>query len=118
MSVPLAAVLLEYPIAYVPAHADQTVFLAGVELDVYDCVLSFSQAPDGRDTGGDHNGPYEHRLLKFSCPSRLAEEAPNLLPTRLIESMLARFEPRLDAAGCQCSLAVRHATETHDRVSL
>ncbi|EPT05306.1 hypothetical protein FOMPIDRAFT_1111773 [Fomitopsis schrenkii] len=118
VSVPLAAVLLEYPVAYVPLDADQTVFLTGVGLDVYDCVLTFSRIPDSHDTGRGPDGPYEHRLLKFSCPSRLAREATTLLPTTLIARMQAKFGPRLDAAGCQCNLTVRHATETHDRVSL
>ncbi|KAI0729626.1 hypothetical protein C8Q72DRAFT_304915 [Fomitopsis betulina] len=116
VSVPLAAVLLEYPVAYVPLDADQTAFLTGVGLNVYECVLTFSQVPG--DTGSGSDRPYEHTLLKFSCPSRLAGEATTLLPTTLVERMQARFGPRLDAAGCQCKWAVRHATETHDRVSL
>ncbi|KZT65797.1 hypothetical protein DAEQUDRAFT_495289 [Daedalea quercina L-15889] len=116
VSIPLAAVLLEYPVAYVPANADQTAFLAGVRLDVYDFALSLSGNPDRHDAEGGSGDACT--IFKFSCPSHLAGEDAALLPARVLERMQSRLGARLNAAGCQCGLVVRHTTETHDRLSL
>ena len=101
--VPLAAVLLEYPIAYVP-NSGQKEFLAGVPLDVYTCRVQ----------------NYEHvdlgTLLKFSCPCATGEDIPALTPAALVESMRSKFQPRLDGLGL--FVRVDHRVETLDRVAL
>ncbi|KAH9936367.1 uncharacterized protein B0H18DRAFT_321419 [Fomitopsis serialis] len=110
--VPLAAALLEYPVAYVPADADQTAFLTGVPLDVYDCVVSFIGASDDEAHPEDAR---EHTLLKFSSPSCLSEQSTGLLPAKVMEALRDRFGPRLNAAEGQWSLACgtrrRHTIE-------
>ncbi|TFY68732.1 hypothetical protein EVJ58_g820 [Rhodofomes roseus] len=116
-SVPLAAVLLEYPVAYVPADADQTEFLPGVLLDVYHCVISLADTTLD-DTRGAPGDAREHTLLKFSCPACLAEQDTSLSPARMMDRLRVSFGARLNAAEGQWNLAVRHTTEAHDRVSL
>ncbi|KAK0221625.1 hypothetical protein IW262DRAFT_1375276 [Armillaria fumosa] len=53
ITIPLAAVLLEYPVAYVPNDATSP---ARQNLDVYECLLSEGVT-----------------IVKFSCPSSLAD---------------------------------------------
>ncbi|KAF9817290.1 hypothetical protein IEO21_03550 [Rhodonia placenta] len=101
--VPLAAYLLEYPVAYVPCSEGQTSFLAGAALDVYECTFQAAEA---------------HILLKFSCPSGIGELHPELSAGRLAESLRHRFGLRLRAAGLPDNLIVQHHTKTYDRVSL
>lgn len=104
--VPLAAVLIEYPIAYVPISAEQTSFLNGQPLDIYECVL--------------HHAKWQHRytLLKFSCPSDIG--APNLFfsPNAVAERLKGRFTPRLQTVDESWSIEVVISTETRDRVAL
>ncbi|KAF7365187.1 Thioredoxin-domain-containing protein [Mycena venus] len=100
--IPLAGVLLGYPVAYVPG-ADDGAFLAQVSLDVFACRV---RAPT-----------WEHAFLKFSCPATLAAAHPELLsPTRIVESLKTRFEARLKELGL--ALIVEHSTEIMDRVAL
>lgn len=101
--VPLAAYLLEYPVAYVPCSEEQTSFLAGAALDVYECTFQAAEA---------------HILLKFSCPSGIGELHPELSAGRLVESLRHRFGLRLRAAGLPDNLIVQHHMKTYDRVSL
>lgn len=103
--VALAAFLLEYSAAYVPTSAEQSSFLAGVPLDVYECVLVRFDAA-------------EHVLLKFSCPVNLGETVHGLSPEVMIGRLEARFRPRLEKAGFQGTLNARHSRETHARVAL
>lgn len=101
--VPLAAYLLEYPVAYVPCSEEQTSFLAGAALDVYECTFQAAEA---------------HIVLKFSCPSGIGELHPELSAGRLVESLRHRFGLRLRAAGLPDNLIVQHHMKTYDRVSL
>ncbi|KAJ7134657.1 hypothetical protein C8R44DRAFT_771081 [Mycena epipterygia] len=99
-AIPLAAVLLGYPVAYVPSEA---AFLAQTPLDVYACTVCAST--------------WEHTLLKFSCPAALAVAHPaRLAPARIIANLTARFEPRARELGL--TLVVNHSTEIMDRVAL
>ncbi|OBZ71347.1 hypothetical protein A0H81_08448 [Grifola frondosa] len=107
-TVPFAGFILEYPVAYVPTSADQTSFLAGVPLDVYECVL----------LDPDCTGEEEHTMLKFSCPCTVGAAQESLSPSRLPEILQSHFEPRLKYAGFLGSLVVRHHTETLARVAL
>lgn len=113
-AVPLAAVLLEYPVAYVPASAQQTSFLEGATLDVYECILTWT--PAGAYPAGLQRG--KHTLLKFSCPNTIGTTHPELSSDRLARRLKSRFQPRLQQIGFSCALSVIHTTETHDRVAL
>lgn len=106
-TIPMAAVLIEYPVAYVPASLEQESFLSNVPLDVYECVLNFN------------NSLNQHILLKFSCPSGIAKENPDILgPSRIVERLIATFQPRLHSVIPGTELVVRHSSETLDRVAL
>ena len=109
--VPLAAVIIDYPVAYVPAHSAQTSFLDGEPLDIY--TISFREiTPLGSTLGVGK----EHVLFKFSCPQVLADNHPQLSPGHLIEELKLKFTARLGRIGMQIN-AVHH-TETLDRVAL
>ncbi|KII90602.1 hypothetical protein PLICRDRAFT_52328 [Plicaturopsis crispa FD-325 SS-3] len=103
--VPLAGVLLGYPVAYVPVSASQTAFLPGALLDVYECILVHLQ---GR----------RHTLLKFSCPSSVALENPSLAPAALVASITHVFKSRLADLNAGIDLKVLHHTAAFDRVAL
>ncbi|KAF9463061.1 hypothetical protein BDZ94DRAFT_1322142 [Collybia nuda] len=110
ISVPLAAVLIEYPVAYVPMLSDQAPFLTGVNLDVYECVLT---------SDGSLQSSNPHTLLKFSSPSQLGKEHPDLLgPSHMIESLIAKFQPRVHKISSDTKLVVRQTVEIVDRVAL
>lgn len=101
--VPLAAVLLDFPVAYVPVSAEQTSFLSGVPLDVYECFM---------------HGSGSHTVLKFSSPCSIGARHPELGPERLIIALKAYLQPRLDKVGWAAPLDVVHRIETLDRVAL
>lgn len=108
VAVPLAALLLEYPIAYVPASADQTSFLSLVSLDVYEGVLEFT-----------HPSPH-HTLVKFSCPSALGDDHPErFVPSYIMNQLRTWAEIRLQqVTGVSFSFHILHNTVTLDRVGL
>ena len=115
--VPLAAFLIEYPIAYVPAggaSAPIPAYLSGVPLDIYECAIE-----PGTPAPNSASGvvPKRSTLLKFSCPRTLGEEHSELAPKRMREKLQARFGPRLRTAGVG-ELIVDHSIETLDRVAL
>ncbi|RDB17984.1 hypothetical protein Hypma_000744 [Hypsizygus marmoreus] len=111
MAIPLAAVLLEYPVAYVPSSLSQSSFLSNVPLDVYECVLTFN----GRQTVL----PSKHTLLKFSCPSELGKEHPDRLGNAHVTvSLKEKFKHRLQSSGIGASLEVLQNCQTLDRVAL
>ncbi|KAH9947567.1 hypothetical protein B0H21DRAFT_321711 [Amylocystis lapponica] len=112
--VPLAAFLLEYPVAYVPASVDQSDFLADTPLDVYECLLTRSPAKHSSSTPGFP----EHVLLKFSCPSMIGGANLDLSAARLPDRLRTRFAPRLRRAGFSGTLLVRHSTAAFARVAL
>jgi hypothetical protein len=105
VSVPVAAVLIEYPVAFVP---DPTItsFLNYIPLDVYECIVKFKLN--------------SHTLLRFSCPSELGMKHPDLLsPDRLLVYMRCLLGSKERLGGWEeVDLQVVHRTETHDRVAL
>jgi hypothetical protein len=110
--VPLAALLLEYPVAYVPSDSELP-FLNNVQLDVYEleCILVI-----GNDQGHPLLG---HPLLKFSCPSNLVEAHPDRLGSSHIVSYLREnFEDRLQKSVPGATLRITHSWETRDRLAL
>lgn len=109
--IPLAAVMIDYPVAYFPAFSAQTSFLEGEALDVY--TVSF----EGISTSDSTLGLGEqHLFLKFSCPQVLVSNYAELSPAAVIEELRAKFTPGLARMGARIS--VTHRTETLDRVAL
>ncbi|THH20078.1 hypothetical protein EW146_g1180 [Bondarzewia mesenterica] len=109
--IPLAAVLLEYPVAYVPISAYQTDFLSSIPLTVYECTLRFN----GRDAA---TGSNSHCILKFSCPTMIEDQFHFLSPSELTPKLAEHFRRRIVEADLSASVQVKYHVETHDRVAL
>lgn len=111
--VPFAAVLLEYPVAYVPPPS-LTGFLSGVPLDVYECTINPTS------TAGDNSSwiPNGHTLLKFSCPHSISDQYLHLRPDALKHRIENHFASRVAEACLDATVTVSHHTEVHDRVAL
>ena len=109
--IPLAAVMIGYPVAYFPASPAQTSFLEGETLDVY--TISFEETTPW---GSILDLKEEHVLLKFSCPQVLVSNYAELSPGTLLEKLKAEFTVRLGHIGMH--ILVTHHTETLDRVAL
>ncbi|KAF7768051.1 hypothetical protein Agabi119p4_7294 [Agaricus bisporus var. burnettii] len=108
-SIPLAAVLLDYPIAYVPESESQTSFLSGTPLVVYRCRLV------GKSQGGEDNDK-QHVLLQFSCPVSLEN---SMVSTRKTVSFLEHtFQPRVAQILSKYVLHVDYEHVAPDRVAL
>ncbi|KDQ62316.1 hypothetical protein JAAARDRAFT_203477 [Jaapia argillacea MUCL 33604] len=110
LTIPLAAIVLEYPIAYVPMHTPHpTPFLSGVPLDVYEVTLSLSSG-------------VRHVMMKFSCPASVGMDYPERLSSdRLKERLRERFRARLEAmvgGGNGGDVEIGHRVEVLDRVAL
>ncbi|KAG2129451.1 hypothetical protein DEU56DRAFT_494849 [Suillus clintonianus] len=110
--VPLAATLIGYPVAYIPISADQTSFLSGQPLDVYEANV----VPETSRTSSFQSSNQSHTLLKFSCPCSLAETNRELSPARVTKRLQSQFQENLSSIGS--SLFVHHHVEIVDRVAL
>lgn len=110
--VPLAATLIGYPVAYVPISVDQTSFLSGHSLDVYEATV----VPAASCTSSLQSSNQSHILLKFSCPRSLSETNRELFPERITKRLQSQFLERLSSIGS--SLLVHHHVEVVDRVAL
>ncbi|KAI0822227.1 hypothetical protein BC628DRAFT_682828 [Trametes gibbosa] len=108
-----AACILQFPVAYVPVPQGEDAFLAGVPLDVYECVLQVDAS-----LGSDANPPEKHVMSKFSCPQAISGEKAELRPKEIVRKLGACFEGRLKEARFPGSMRVRHSVETLDRVAL
>ena len=104
-TIPLAAILLEYPVAYIPQSAPQTTFLSGVDLEVYSCTLIFN-------TPGIVL-PARHTFMQFSCPQSILPEVGDLAG-----KLNEKFTERVSQAGLPCTLEVTSRTKRLDRVAL
>lgn len=103
-AVPIAAVLLEYPVAYVPNTTDSRPFLSDVDLEVFTCSLV------SLNHSSDRN---EHVLLQFSCPRSLVAEIGDIN-----EKLRKRFDPRILDADLPYEVHTSNRTERLDRVAL
>lgn len=110
--VPLAATLIGYPVAYTPISADQTSFLSGQPLNVYEATI-VSMTPC---TYLLQSSSQLHTLLKFSCPCLLAETNRELFPECITKRLQSQFRESLSSIGLL--LLVRHHVEVMDRVAL
>ena len=104
-AIPFAAIVLEFPIAYVPDSSEQTSFLENTPLDVYECSLPLQF--------GEHK--LEHVMLKFSCPSELTKPQE---PDKIEKGMRERFSQRVHACGMTAEMVIKKTRVTLDRVAL
>lgn len=109
--IPLAAVVIDYPVAYFPAFPVQRSFLEGEALDVYTVSLKWTINSDSTVGFGE-----QHVLLKFSCPHLLANDDTELSPGTVMEKLHVKFAFILERIGA--SILTTHRTETLDRVAL
>lgn len=109
--IPFAAIVLEYPVAYVPVSYEQSDFLPWEVLDVYECVLNLE------DERAFRTEKIEHIVCKFSCPNNLVRHS-DLQISRMRDRLQALFKGRLLEAGIEGQLDIRHHQETHERVAL
>jgi len=106
-AIPLAALLLDYPVAYVPEAIEQSLFLSGGSLDLYEGVLHF-----------EDSAIQMHSLFKFSCPSLLGHTYTNKLgPSHLLDMLQETFYTRLQDSELKVTLKLLHTTEILDRVA-
>ena len=106
--VPLAAILLDYLVAYVP-YPSYPNTLSGIPLDFYEYILTI---PD-HDSMLDLN----HSIIKFSCPASLQEGSKQLKPESVTLNLAAIFADRLSSAGVGgVTTHIKHSSETVDRV--
>ncbi|KAJ3004210.1 hypothetical protein NUW54_g4921 [Trametes sanguinea] len=70
--VAFAAYILDFPVAYVPTSGSDTAYLAGVPLDVYECVLETDSATTDMTR--------RHTMIKFSCPQHISLTTRELSP--------------------------------------
>ncbi|KAF5385708.1 hypothetical protein D9757_005504 [Collybiopsis confluens] len=114
-TVPLAAILLEYPVAYCPpATINSEPLLGGVTLDVYQVSLNNVPARSFL------NNNSHHVLLKFSCPSHLGSSYPDRLsPELTMVNLRSLFESRMmDHVDLESVISIHHEVQTLDRVAL
>lgn len=106
--VPLAAILLDYLVAYVP-YPSYPDTLSSVPLDFYEYILTIPS----HDSMLDLN----HSIVKFSCPASLREDFTQLIPENVTRKLAAIFTDRLSAAWAGgVTFYVKHSSETVDRV--
>lgn len=106
--VPLAAILLDYLVAYVP-YPSYPNTLSGVPLDFYECIL----------TNPDHDSTVDlkHSFIRFSCPTTLPEDFTQLKPENMTRKLAATFADRLGMARAGgATIHVKHSSETVDQV--
>ncbi len=136
LSVPLAAILLDYSIAYVPDSDSDSApsaadALSGAPLDFYECVLSFRNLEE-RDKLHDHlysqkirskqrqdNQEQSCTIMKFSCPAILSDTHFELKSDRIIEQLNALSAQRLQSLNDPSLLrvSVYKTTHTLDRLA-
>lgn len=107
-AVPLAAILLDYLVAYVPypAHLNS---LSGVPLDVYECTLVIP--------GHDSMADLKHSILKFSSPTSLQEGFMQLKPENVTLKLAAMLTDRLGTARASgATIRVEHSSVKADSI--
>jgi hypothetical protein len=120
LSVPLAAVLLDYSIGYVP-ESESDLGLAttpdSFPMHFFECILTFC---DGYEKLGEqrivHRDLKSCTIMKFSCP--VAKDA-SLQPEKLVNHLDELFSKRLKSIGDPTLLSVEicHTTHILDRLA-
>jgi len=109
IAIALAGALLDYAVAYVPDPRIQNV-LSGITLDFYECNLTFRGAIESFDT--------IHLIMKFSCPSALAEEYMAVQPSKILEWLEGMFSQRSqDYGDPTVRISVQHSTRHIESVA-
>ncbi|KZT25408.1 hypothetical protein NEOLEDRAFT_1065507, partial [Neolentinus lepideus HHB14362 ss-1] len=110
--VPLAALLLEYPIAYTVTSTSSQAILGGVPLDVYQCIVKHPAVSTHASTQQEDTS-----LIKFSCPSHLAASNSHLRPSRIVDKVSKRFLNRIQRLA-DVRMDIRYHVEGLDRIAL
>lgn len=115
-TVALAAVLLDYAVAYVPSREHVNV-LAGIPLDFYECVLKI---PDSGTTKQAEGKPIA--FAKFSCPSEMQSQGAGgdetFSPENIVTWLTEFFKSRLRRGVCQdAQVEVIHTVHILDHVT-
>ncbi|KAJ4468057.1 hypothetical protein C8R41DRAFT_925452 [Lentinula lateritia] len=128
LTVPFAAVLLEYPVAYCPSETVVSPFLSSATLDIYEVRLTLPDQGDvtsgRRKAWPSVNNEERHyrSVLKFSCPSHLGHSCPKLNPQSIQESLQSFFDSRIANSLLLMlsthAISVHHTIESLDRVAL
>lgn len=105
VTVPLAALLLEYPVAYVPENVQASSHLSRMPLIVYECTLTWDVTS---------LNPIWHTLLQFSCPALFGK----LLTSRILDELTSRFNPRTQQLTANPKLTIQYRNETRDNLVL
>lgn len=114
-SVPLAAIFLDYPVAYVPSSENQVSFLNSVPLVVYQCQINTQKEL----VKGLPVQTEEHTLLAFSCPTSLADDPSSKTSVQRITNHLkSTFGPRIAKSFPESTLQVNYKHITLDCVAL
>ncbi len=112
--IPLAAIILDYPVAYIPASAHQMSFLSSVPLVVYRCYVRIREpAGEKCDDVGE-----QHLLLQFSCPEQLTDASSSLGLDRVVSQLETTFQPRVTQFLPGSTFHVEQEHITLDRVAL
>lgn len=113
--VPLAAILLDYPVAYVPSSENQVSFLNSVPLVVFRCQINTQK----ERVKGLPVHKEEHNFLAFSCPTSLADDtSSNASIQRIITHLESSFGPRIAESFPRSTLHAGYKHITLDCVAL
>ncbi|KAH9480664.1 hypothetical protein JR316_0007264 [Psilocybe cubensis] len=117
LAVALAAIFLDYPIAYVPSVSHQNA-LSGKPLDFYECSLTYFEGNGRRE---ENPREITHTIMKFSSPVELWTCRPNeymqLQPQSVIENLRNMFQKRIQNLRGVRIIAVEHCTRTLQHVA-
>ncbi|KAF9046596.1 hypothetical protein BJ165DRAFT_1178222 [Panaeolus papilionaceus] len=113
VSVPVAAILLDYPVAYVPNSTDGGP-LSNVSLNFYEAILTWSS--EVTPTKHNKRDITQHSVMKFSCPSSLSE-VDHLSPRAITNRLQIMFQERSTANGVDGSIEIIHSTATVPQLS-
>lgn len=117
--VPLAGLLLDYEVAYVPASPDSASSLKGILLDVYTVeLLAPEMAVTLTRSGTPVMIPTRHTVLKFSCPSVGFHMSDLLSPENVNRRLDLKFRERLDSVGCSWAIRVTHEIVKREGIAL
>jgi len=135
LSVPLAAILLDFSVGYIPELATTASGSAntssGVLLHFFECILNYREGEEAEvefshasNVSGkvinqkiDHDDVKSCSVMKFSCP---ASNQISLQPDKIINHLEDLFTKRLISTGDPTLLKVeiRQTTDTLDRLVL
>ena len=125
VTVPLAAILLDYPIAYVPIVTEgslSAVFLSGVPVSTYECILTNSRWDADKVPPASQHGFPEGTVsvMKFSCPKVLeGSSGCRLSPEVISNGLKCLFEERLKEIGLDYwEVIIVSQSVTFDRLAL